>query len=449
MYSVGGSTPEPSLLPSRSLLHAAIFSLALSSLLMVHPATGANLGTTTAQRIKSKGSQTQRLRVSGTTKVQANGTAAIDSARNTAGASAAAANKKSFKSIFASNEETSDRLADEIKRERALDVAYRHSVARQLLGQWHPKVRGYVAYLLGLSKTGQVQQCELSASSGDSEAALKAIKSIKFASLPAGIDAITYSIDFKGEDVISIAQFAVTKAKDEATVPVNLNDSILEVSERKATAQTTSKLGATTAGGGSASQTQTSAVPAQAEKSQNSTTAQNGTTPASNGISATTDKTYAVAAAAATATGTETGTGTGTGTGTVAAVTGATPTPNTVTDPATGTAPAPALLQYRDDIAPRIVSNLPLTQELSVWDEVSNFSVRDDGTILKQQLVRTSGSERIDSSIAHAIELAAPKESLTGAENAEFQVHLSFDGTASGETRKNQRPKCTVNLFKW
>jgi hypothetical protein len=366
-------------------------------------------------------------------------------------------NKTTPNGFPASNEKTADHIEDEIKRQRALDVNYRHAIAKDLIKNWQPKVGGYVAYLVGLSKAGKVLRLEESASSGDTAAATKALKAIKFPQLPRGIEEITYAIDFKGIRTISIAQYSFTKAADEEKVPVNLNDAALEITERKPKPPT-------------AADTSKNAAGVNAAGTANGTGAGNA-----SGISGTTGSGGAQSqnlAAAVNNNGQQDATQTAGGQAVPsqqpdASATASQPTGYQLAPPSLGSAqpiaapppppsakqqgqPAPAdLLQYQKLLESQIPSNIPPDQELSVWDLATTFGIRPNGKIKEQKIAKTSGSQKVDASVMHAVHQAAPAVNLTDTDNAQFQMKVVFNGIVDGKVVKNAQPTCTLQLINW
>jgi hypothetical protein len=382
-----------------------------------------------------------------------------------------------------SNENTADHIEDEIKRQRALDVSYRHGIARELLKNWHPGTGGYVAYLVGLSKTGQLTRCENSASSGDEEAASKAIKATHFPPLPRGIAQITYSIDFKGLRTISIAQYTFTKDSDEEKIPVNLNDAALEVTERKpqpATAADASKKGVGTTSNGT-TQPAASGTVATNNNVQQDTKPTGAQSPAQSPVTDIVQQQPAPQADPLQAASSQTNPSQAAPSQTSAAPVPATASPAqtspqvALSQPSTyklappqlGSAqsiahppaslsarqqgqPAPAdLLQYQKAIESQIPAHIAPEQELSVWDAATTFTIGPDGKVKEQKIKRTSGSQRVDSSVTHAIAQAAPSVNLTATDNAEFQANVAFNGIVDGKVVKNAQPTCTVQLVNW
>jgi TonB family protein len=84
-----------------------------------------------------------------------------------------------------------------------------------------------------------------------------------------------------------------------------------------------------------------------------------------------------------------------------------------------------------------------------VWDLATTFSIQPDGKIKDQKIARTSGSQRIDSAVMHAVHIAAPAVTLADTNNAQFQLNIVFNGIVDGEVVKNAQPICTVQLVNW
>jgi TonB family protein len=107
------------------------------------------------------------------------------------------------------------------------------------------------------------------------------------------------------------------------------------------------------------------------------------------------------------------------------------------------------LLQYQKAIESQIPAHIAPEQELSVWDAATTFTIGPDGKVKEQKIKRTSGSQRVDSSVTHAIAQAAPSVNLTDTDNAEFQANVAFNGIVDGKVVKNAQPTCTVQLVNW
>jgi hypothetical protein len=389
-------------------------------------------------------------------------------------------NKLTPNGFPASNEKTADHIEDEINRQRALDVNYRHAIAKDLIKNWQPKSGGYVAYLVGLSKAGKVIRLEQSASSGDAEAASKALKAIHFPPLPRGIQEITYAIDFKGIRTISIAQYSFTKAADEEKVPVNLQDAALEITERKpkpaATAADASKnasgtpaagvAGATGSAGSAGSDNTTDTTSSGGAQSANSTAAApnnglqdatqiaSGQPPASQSSLAQTQSMQPAATSGApTSSSTQVNLSQAAGyklappsLGSAQPIAAPPPPPSAKQQGQ----PAPAdLLQYQKVLESQIASCIPSGQELSVWDLATTFGIHPNGKIKEQKIAKTSGSQKVDASVMHAVHLAAPAVNLTDTDNAQFQLKVVFNGIVDGKVVKDAQPICTVQLVNW